>query len=117
MFLSRSCWSSLTINADITDPELQDFVQKVAAEVAKLKQSLTTAMQAIGAQGDAAVGELEKLKNDQWMNELLNFRVLRAQLIRKLRSRRLELNVLDRSKARTIDQGMKAHVEKAATAF
>ncbi|KAF8334750.1 uncharacterized protein EI90DRAFT_3014990 [Cantharellus anzutake] len=40
----------------VQDPESQDFVQKVAAEVAKLKQSLTTAMQAISAQ----VGEAEE---------------------------------------------------------
>ncbi|KAF8338816.1 uncharacterized protein EI90DRAFT_2908568, partial [Cantharellus anzutake] len=43
----------------------------------------------------------------------INFRILREQLVRKLHSRRFELNILDCSKAHTIDQNVKAHVEKA----
>ncbi|KAF8342110.1 uncharacterized protein EI90DRAFT_3115984 [Cantharellus anzutake] len=58
--------------------------------------------------------ELQKLKNDKWTNELLNLRVIKDQLLHKLRARKAELSVLDRSHAvRALDQSMKAHVEKA----
>ena len=67
----------------------------------------------LGAQGSTTLEELEKLKKDEWTNELINFQVLRDQLIWKLHSRWFELNVLDHSKACTINQNVKAHVEKA----
>ncbi|KAF8334705.1 uncharacterized protein EI90DRAFT_2914624 [Cantharellus anzutake] len=94
--------------------ELQQFMERVAKEILRLKGLLATNMHKLGAQGDATLEELERLKKDEWTNELINFRVLRDQLIRKLRSRRFELSVLDHSKACTIDQNVKAHVEKAA---
>ena len=70
-------------------------------------------MHRLGAQGSTALEELEKLEKDEWTNKLINFWVLRDQLIQKLCSRWFELNVLDHSKAHTINQNVKAHVEKA----
>ncbi|KAF8324763.1 uncharacterized protein EI90DRAFT_2880978, partial [Cantharellus anzutake] len=113
----ETLYEELVRTRPVDDPvrqfESQEFMEKVAEEIVRLKESLATNMRMLGAQGDAAFEELERLKKDEWTNELINFRILREQLVWKLRSRRFELNILDRSKARTIDQNVKAHVEKA----
>src|SRR5258708_21889362 len=93
--------------------ESQEFMGKVAEEIVRLKELLATNMCRLGAQGGTALEELEKLKKDKWTNKLINFQVLRDQLIQKLCSRWFELNVPDCSKAHTINQNVKAHVEKA----
>ena len=81
-------------------------------KVSRLKNLLSQKVQALGASGGMMMHDVEKLKNDKWTNEYLNVRVLHDQLIRKLHAHRFELNVLDRLKAHTLDQNIKAHVEK-----
>ena len=39
--------------------------------------------------------ELQKLKNDKWMNELLNLCVIKDQLLHKLWAQKAKLSVLD----------------------
>ena len=92
-------------------------MDRVAEETTRLRGLLAINMCALGSQGATALEELEKLKKDEWTNELINFQVLRDQLIQKLHSRWFELNVLDCSKAHTIDQNLKAHVEKVVKSW
>ena len=95
------------------DLEQLEFTEKVVHEVSRLKNLLSQKVQALSASGRMTMHDVEKLKNDKWTNEYLNIHVLHDQLIRKLHAHRLELNVLDHSKAHTLDQNIKAHVEKA----
>ncbi|KAF9518962.1 hypothetical protein BS47DRAFT_1388640 [Hydnum rufescens UP504] len=58
--------------------------------------------------------ELDHLKTDKWVNLQLNIRIVRDQILIKLRARKFELAGLDRADTGCkLDHRMKEHVEMA----
>jgi Kyakuja-Dileera-Zisupton transposase/CxC1 like cysteine cluster associated with KDZ transposases len=94
--------------------EWRGNVNSTKAAIAKLEKDIKTKTNELKLGDRVAAQKLSKLKRDKWIALQLNLRVLREQLVRKLRARKFELATLDRTHStRILDQKTKAHVEKA----
>src|ERR1700676_1573802 len=80
--------SELKTNIDETKEALHKAQNNVARKVA--------ALQAMDA---TSFTSLEEMRQSPWINAKLNLRVLRTQLVAKLRTRKFELSSLDRAHA------------------
>lgn len=80
--------SELKINIDETREALHKARSNVTRKVAALK--------AVDATSSTS---LEDMRRSPWINAQLNLRVLRTQLVAKLRARKFELSSLDRAHA------------------
>jgi hypothetical protein len=70
--------------------ETRESLRKVESNVVRK----TDVLRAVDA---ASFKTLESMKRSPWINAQLNLRVLRAQLVTKLRARKFELGALDRA--------------------
>lgn len=70
--------------------ETRESLRKVRSDVAR-KTDVLRAMDSVSFKS------LEEMKHSPWINAQLNLRVLRAQLVTKLRARKFELSSLDRA--------------------
>jgi hypothetical protein len=70
--------------------ETRESLRKVRSDVAR-KTDVLRVMDL------ASFKSLEEMKQSPWINAQLNLRVLRAQLVTKLRARKFELSSLDRA--------------------
>lgn len=94
--------------------EWQEKVRILKEAIRRLESTVKKKTDELRLSHRASAAELSKLKKDKWVNIQLNLRVLREQLLRKLRARKFELATLDRANStRILDQKTKAHVEKA----
>jgi hypothetical protein len=94
--------------------EWREKVKSTKAAIAKLEKDIKMKTKELKLGDRVAAQKLSKLKKDKWITLQLNLRVLREQLVRKLRARKFELATLDRTHStRILDQKTKAHVENA----
>jgi len=94
--------------------EWQEKIKSLKNAIKCLETSIKKKTDELRLSDRASAVELKKLKSDKWVNTQLNLRVLREQLLKKLRARKFELATLDRANSsRILDQRTKAHVEKA----
>ena len=94
--------------------EWQEKVKLSRAAIARLENNIKKKTEDLKLGDRVAAQKLSTLKKDKWITFQLNLRVLREQLVRKLRARKFELATLDRTHStRILDQKTKAHVEKA----
>jgi hypothetical protein len=112
--------------------EWKERVQVAKDTISRLEENIARKTKALRLQDRMSADRLTSLKKDKWINLQLNIRVLRDQLLAKLRARKFELANLERaytSRAmgmsifinervisrtnRSEDQKTKAHVDKA----
>jgi hypothetical protein len=87
--------------------EIQGSVKRLESNIAKKTEELRLSDLTLHK-------ELESLKKNKWVNLQLNIRVVRDQILMKLRARKFELAGLERvDTSRELDHGIKEHVEKA----
>jgi hypothetical protein len=92
----------------------QERVELTKVAMARLENNIKKKTEELKLGDHVSAKKLSKLKKDKWITFQLNIRVLREQLLRKLRARKFELATLDRTHStRILDQKTKAHVEKA----
>jgi hypothetical protein len=100
--------------SNLVQAEWQERVQHVKEAIRRLESTIKKKTEELRLSDRTSAAELSRLKKDKWVNVQLNIRVLREQLLRKLRARKFELATLDRANSsRILDQKTKAHVEKA----
>jgi predicted HNH restriction endonuclease len=98
----------------LVQTEWQEKIKSLKVAIKNLQVSIKKKTDELRLSDRASAAELRKLKSDKWVNTQLNLRVLREQLLKKLRARKFELASLDRANSsRILDQRTKAHVEKA----
>jgi hypothetical protein len=91
-----------------------DQPEELKVAIQRLESTIKKKTEELRLSDRASAAKLKNLKKDKWVNIQLNLRVLREQLLRKLRARKFELATLDRANSsRILDQKTKAHVEKA----
>jgi hypothetical protein len=94
--------------------EWQEKVQSTKVAIGRLQTNIKKRTDELKLGDRVAAQKLSHLKKDKWISMQLNLRILREQLVRKLRARKFELAVLDRAHStRILDQKTKVHVEKA----
>ncbi|KAF8326594.1 uncharacterized protein EI90DRAFT_2929882 [Cantharellus anzutake] len=101
--------------AELLLADWQECVDVLDSSIARLRSSVEKATKELQAKDDTHE-ELKKAEKDVWANGFLNLRVLRDQLLRKLRARKQELQRLDQSHGgRVADQSLRDHVDKAVS--
>jgi hypothetical protein len=94
--------------------EWQEKVKLTKAAIFRLENTIKKKTGELKLGDRVAAERLGRLKRDKWITLQLNLRVLREQLLGKLRARKFELATLDRTHStRILDQRTKAHVETA----
>ncbi|KAF9506841.1 hypothetical protein BS47DRAFT_1280706, partial [Hydnum rufescens UP504] len=94
--------------------EWQERVHSTKLAISRLQSNIKKRTEGLKLGDRVAARKLEQLKKDRWITMQLNLRILREQLVRKLRARKFELATLDRAHStRILDQKTKVHVEKA----
>ncbi|KAF9503191.1 hypothetical protein BS47DRAFT_1402644, partial [Hydnum rufescens UP504] len=100
--------------SNLVQAEWQEKVQLLREAIQRLEGTINKKTDELRLSDWTSAAELSRLKRDKWVNVQLNLRVLREQLLRKLRARKFELATLDReNSSHILDQKTKAHVEKA----
>ncbi|KAF9518590.1 hypothetical protein BS47DRAFT_1358860 [Hydnum rufescens UP504] len=100
--------------SNLVQAEWQEKVQLLREAIQHLEGTIKKKTDELWLSDRTSAAELSQLKRDKWVNVQLNLRVLREQLLRKLRARKFELATLDHANSsRILDQKTKAHVEKA----
>lgn len=96
------------------EDELRLKITEIRASVQRLESNISRKTQELHLSDQKSHKELERLKTNRWINLQLNIRVVRDQLLMKLRARKFELAGLERADtSRQLDHKTKEHVEKA----
>lgn len=97
--------------------EVQDQLAETRLSIKKLETNIKRKTAELQLQDRKSYRDLSKLKKDKWINLQLNLRVLRDQILVKLRQRKFELSSLERAHvSRSLDEQTRLHVEKAVKA-
>ncbi|KAF9507223.1 hypothetical protein BS47DRAFT_1304319 [Hydnum rufescens UP504] len=96
------------------EDELQLKITEIRASVQRLESNISRKTQELHLSDQKSHKELERLKTNKWINLQLNVRVVRDQLLMKLRACKFELAGLEHADtSRQLDHKTKEHVEKA----
>lgn len=77
--------------------EWKEKVKMAQDTISRLEDSITKKTRVLRLEDRMSADKLANLKKDKWINLQLNIRVLRDQLITKLRARKFELANLERA--------------------
>ncbi|KAF9507531.1 hypothetical protein BS47DRAFT_1366589 [Hydnum rufescens UP504] len=96
------------------EDELQLKITEIRASVQRLESNIAKKTEELHLSDQKSHKELEQLKTNKWINLQLNIRVVRDQLLMKLRACKFELVGLERADtSHQLDHKTKEHVEKA----
>ncbi|KAF9505366.1 hypothetical protein BS47DRAFT_1400446 [Hydnum rufescens UP504] len=99
------------------EDELQLKITEIRASVQHLESNIAKKTEELHLSDQKSHKELEWLKTNKWINLQLNIRVVRDQLLMKLRACKFELVGLEHADtSRQLDHKTKEHVEKAMKA-
>jgi hypothetical protein len=77
--------------------EWKERVKMAQDTISRLEDNIARKTKALRLEDRTSADKLANLKKDKWINLQLNMRVLRDQLITKLRARKFELSHLERA--------------------
>lgn len=96
------------------EDELRLKIVEIQGSLKRLESNIAKKMEELRLSDLTSHKELEKLKKNKWVNLQLNIRVVRDQILMKLRARKFELAGIERADtSRELDHRTKEHVEKA----
>jgi hypothetical protein len=88
-----------SIGGQSLNEEWKERVKMAQDTILRLEDRIARKIKALRLEDRASADKLVNLKKDKWINLQLNIRVLRDQLITKLRARKFELANLERAHA------------------
>ena len=77
--------------------EWKERVKMAQDTISRLEGNIAKQTRALRLEDRVSAAQLANLKKDKWINLQLNIRILRDQLITKLRARKFELSNLERA--------------------